>query len=101
MRASKRYEIVGSWATVSATVARPWRGEEQGLEVRITREVADIRDTQDGHVYDDGSYRVTGRHLGGGSYLRSKTFYGETAWSDSRRLAEDTVNQVIQFREGR
>ena len=100
MRANKRYEIVGNWATVSDVVARPWDGVSD-LEVRVTREVADIRDIQGGHLYNDGAYRVKAVHTSGGSYLRSKTFYGEVAWSDSRRLHEDTVAEVEHFREGR
>lgn len=100
MRASKRYEIVSTWETVGNYVVTPYY-DGGGLEVRVTREVANIRDTVGGHVYTEGAYRVKAVRADGSSYSRSKTFYGEVAWSDSRRLYSDIISEVEHFREGR
>ena len=100
MRRSKRYEIVSGWDMVGSYIVRPYF-DGGDLQVRVTREVANIRDTVGGHVYQDGAYRVKAVHTSGGSYLRSKTFYGETAWSDSRRLYSDTITEVEHFRVDR
>ncbi len=101
MRASQRYEIVGGWRTVGDTKVRPFFFDE-GREVRVTREVANIRDTQGGHLYDEGAYRVKATYTDTGkSYSALKTFYGEVAWSNSRRLYEDIIETVRRLREER
>jgi hypothetical protein len=46
-------------------------------------EVADARDKRDGHVYRDGCYRVSGPGI------RTKRWYGEVAWADATRYAND------------
>lgn len=99
MRASKRYEIVGGWRTVGDFKVEPFFFDE-GREVRVTREVANIRDTQGGHEYAEGAYRVRATYTDDGkSYAALKTFYGEVAWSNSRRLYEDIINTVRHQRE--
>lgn len=94
MRASKRYEIVGRWATVGDYTVEPFFSDNGGA-VLVTREVADIRDTQDGHLYSEGAYRVKATYVTTGrSHTKLKTFYGEQAWSASRNLYQDVINEV-------
>ncbi len=94
MRASKRYEIVSDWKLIGDTTVTSFFIEHDD-PVRVTREVANIRDTVGGHVYPQGAYRVDANYVDvGGSYARKKTFYGETAWSDSRRLYQDLISEV-------
>ena len=100
MRASKRYEIVGSWRTVGDHLVEPFRFE--GREVRVIRQEADIRDTQGGHLYENGAYRVKATYVDTSkSYAALKTFYGEVAWSNSRRLYEDIILTVRHSQEER
>lgn len=69
---------------------RPWMVEVEGARYNV--EVTDCVDTRTGTVYADGAYRVTDARTGkaakkgkGGTV----PFYGETAWNDARRLADD------------
>lgn len=39
-----------------------------------------------GHDWREGAWRVTDKHTG-----KRKVFYGESAWSDAERLADDLV----------
>lgn len=99
MRASKRYEIIGGWKTVGDYKVEPFFFDE-GREVRVTREVANIRDTQGGHLYSEGAYRVKATFTDTGkSYAALKTFYGEFAWANSRSMYDDIINEVRQQRE--
>lgn len=47
-----------------------------------------MTDTRDGHLYRDGAERVTVRGVAG---FRTRTFKGETAWSDAERYANDAL----------
>lgn len=76
-----RYKVHSAWSDETTTG-------------RFTVQAADALDTRTGHVYRDGAYRVVDTETGkpakrgkGGTV----PFYGETAWNDSRRLAEDLV----------
>lgn len=96
MRASQRYKIEGPWRKVGS-----WKGNrrtdlyEAGDRIQLERFVADISDTQGGYYYEQGAFKVIAKNLTTGKvFHRQKVFYGETAWSDSRRLYEDLVNQV-------
>ncbi len=74
-----RYEIVSEW----------FDGLSQGS---FTIQVADIRDTRGGHVYNEGAHRVivtaTGKpaKVGKGGTV---PFMGESAWCDAERLLGD------------
>lgn len=54
-----------------------------------TLSIGELTDTRTGRVYPDGAHKViltrSARDLG----FRSKTFKGETAWSDAERLIHD------------
>lgn len=54
-----------------------------------TLSIGELTDTRTGHVYPDGAHTVTlsrtARDLG----FRSKTFKGDTAWSNAERLIYD------------
>ncbi len=101
MRRSKRYEIIGDWRMVGDTEVQSFWIEHDD-PVRVTREVADIKDTVGGRHYSQGAYRVDANYVdvpGANSYARKKTFYGEFAWADSRRLYEDIINTVRHNRD--
>jgi len=89
MRASQRYAKVGSWRVVKSMVF--WvGGDTEDHAIELVHEVADMRDTVGGYEYTDGMHRVYATHLiSQKSAKRVKTFYGEYAWSDARRLYDD------------
>lgn len=74
------YKLHGPWAID--------RTYEVGIDpVLVQLEVTDLIDER-GRVFDQGAWRVKkdGKVL--------KTFKGETAWSDSLRLYNDTIVQA-------
>ena len=91
---SKRYEITSNWREVERVTTGP-EFTDENYSVTVTREVADIRDKVNGWEYAEGAYRVGAVHpLSGKSHTRSRTFYGESAWSNSARQYGDIVNAV-------
>lgn len=73
-----------------ATTGRPWSRE--AVHGAFVVESTDCVDKRTGTVYRDGAYRVVDGRTGkparrgkGGTV----PFYGETAWSDALRLADD------------
>lgn len=86
MKASQRYKIVSRWRAIEARVF--WiGGDAEDDAIRLIHEVADIRDTQDGHVYDSGARRVYATHIASGkSAKRMRTFYGDYAWDKAYGL---------------
>jgi hypothetical protein len=93
-----RYEINGNWREAQRREVEPWRNFG-ATPITLVVEVADLRDTQGGHVYTDGAYRV--RKVGKGENLatrfRAKTFKGETAWSDAERYFGDWCTAVVHY----
>ena len=84
-----RYTIANDWTTV-ANDEYDYYTEHP---VRVTTELATLRDTRTGHDYADGARRITVRH---GSTKRTKTFTGEMAWAEARRWTDDTINEVTR-----
>jgi hypothetical protein len=78
---SARYTVQGPWRRISSTSITV--GFDEKVIGYIER--ADLLDTRTGDTYEDGARRV--RSLVEG--FRSKTFKGETAWSDARRYSDD------------
>lgn len=72
------YKIHGEWRDAADVLIAGLHG----TDVRLKLEVTDLIDSHD-HVWQEGAWRVRRN----GKILR--TFKGETAWSDSRRLFED------------
>ena len=101
MRRSQRYEIVSAWHQVDRfSPSESLFATTETSQVLAVREVADIRDTVGGRIYTDGAYRVKAKYGDGKSYRRTKTFYGEVAWSDSQRMFDDIVWEVKREERG-
>jgi hypothetical protein len=82
-----RYMILPDWSVESTTTIDD--GETKGAV--ITVETASLKDTRSGHVYAQGAYRVRVRcEPTRPDQPRTRTFKGETAWSQAERYAEDT-----------
>jgi hypothetical protein len=80
---SRRYEVTGPW---SIETINHYAGAS------VTTEIADLRDKRNGQVYRQGAYRVRVRcHPVLSGQPRTKSFYGETAWSDAARYADDAL----------
>ena len=59
--------------------------------IAATLQIGELVDTRTGNVYPDGAHKVTlPRHVRDLGF-RSKTFKGETAWSDAERLINDVL----------
>lgn len=92
-----RYQIISPWTVVETAVVETFDGSDT---VTVKREVADIKDTKSyfKDEYHQGAFRVSAKTEDGKTYQgkhvsgRSKTFYGELAWSNSERLFGDLVN---------
>lgn len=82
-----KYAIEGAWRH---------RADRHGLietatEVKpavISVKVADLLEKGLGHLWPEGAYKVQLTNVPG---MRTKTFYGETAWSDAERYASDAA----------
>lgn len=77
----RRYEVVSDWY-------RSFDSIDYAVgDIVIIIEDADLRDKQNGKVYEGGASRV--RVEGPGPKVRPKVFFGESAWSDAERYASD------------
>lgn len=81
-----RYAPTGSWRT-----AYHDRFDTGDAEASVTIEIADCRDQRGGRTYSDGTFRVTLKNVPG---MRSRTFYGESAWSNAQRLGNDALTRL-------
>ena len=89
---SPRNKAVGPWA-----LDREQTVQGESGKWTIITEQADMLDARNrGVTMSGGAYRV--RVEGPGPAPRTKTFLGETAWSDAERLAQD---HLIGLRYGR
>ena len=98
---SKRYEIASKWEPVDLSIVQwyPFGAEgdpdDRCRTTHIGRDVADLRDTRDGHVYTNGAYRVV---LSGtrppGFSIRGKTFHGESAWYAAENHRDAMVREM-------
>jgi len=87
---NKRYQTEGAWIQVKGVSVFPYRGGD--AFGRVVTYTADLLDTKTGHIYYNGSYRVS--VLGPAGRPRGRTFKGETAWSDAERYAIDAVHTL-------
>lgn len=84
-----RYAPTGSWHTA---FHMSFTNDDDSTS-SVTVEIADCRDQRGGRTYTDGTFRVTLRNITG---MRSKTYYGESAWSNAQRLANDALTRMRQ-----
>jgi hypothetical protein len=56
---------------------------------------ADLLEKGSGYIWTSGAFKVTLQNVPG---MRSKTFYGETAWSDAARYASDAATAAGDWR---
>ncbi|MCD6056513.1 MAG: hypothetical protein K0Q89_43 [Thermomicrobiales bacterium] len=83
-----RYIVHGEWRYAAHRHGLVDRGDDvQPALIEI--KVADLLEKRSEHVWKDGAYKVILQNVPG--KLRSKTFYGETAWSDAARYASDAA----------
>jgi hypothetical protein len=76
-------------------------GSDENHSVTIVWESGDYQ-TPDGFDHVDGMHRVSAKHtLSGRSFIRTRTFKGETAWSRAENLFDDIVFAVRTSREVR
>jgi hypothetical protein len=84
-----RYAVHGEWAYA----AHRHGLVDRGIDVQpalIEVKVADLVEKgRENHVWKHGAYKVILQNVPG--TMRSKTFYGETAWSDAARYASDAA----------
>lgn len=95
-----RYKAVGDWderARHRVRIYSDFLEEDDQPIATIIVEQADCQDTKGGRIYSGGTYRVTLKNVPG---MRSKTFYGEMAWMDARRLASDAASKCGDWRWG-
>jgi hypothetical protein len=85
-----RYKPTGS---LNYTKVRPdffwWGPWPDGYDITI--EVRDVQETN-GVIWHDGCHKVV--VTGPQPRPKSKTFIGETAWSDAERYASDVIAQL-------
>lgn len=84
---ARRYKVEANWHGKVSDTVRDWLRDEVAT---VTREYATLTDTRTGDRFDRGAIRFTVTAKGG--FRKSKTFIGETAWSDGERWANDEVN---------
>lgn len=82
-----RYETVGPWRLANAQHLYGYNDE---MLATILMESAGLRDKQDGHVYDSGTYRVSISTVLP-EKPRGKTFKGETAYSKAHAYVHDCL----------
>lgn len=89
-----RYAVHGGWRRASG-----WSGLVEvptGVKPAVIDvQVADLLEVRSGHVWSNGAYRVTLTNV---PDMRSKTFYGETAWCDAARHARDAASKCGDWR---
>jgi hypothetical protein len=69
--------------------------DDDGATATIVVEQRDLLDTRHNHIYRGGTYRVT---LAGIPGWRTKTFHGESAWSNAERYANDAATKLGDWR---
>jgi hypothetical protein len=83
---SKRYTATGPWDVEADVQIDDYDGEQAG---RVVTKSGPLRDDRTGTVYAEGAWNVTVD--GPKGHPRSKTFDGESAWSNARRYADDAA----------
>jgi hypothetical protein len=82
-----RYKAQGPWSV------------DKDLGWGVIIESADALDTRTGIVYGEGAMRVRVNGKAPRGKGGTVPFYGETAWSDAQRLAEDL--RLVEMNERR
>jgi hypothetical protein len=85
-----RYKVHSEWTISTETTVLDIGTDRKGI---VITEIADAIDTQTGHVYVSGAYRVRAKTKIKG-LPRGKTFIGETAWSQAESLHRDMVTAM-------
>jgi hypothetical protein len=91
----ERYAVHGKWREVArwaGYVTSPDGNDDRADIIVIT---ADLLEKRSGHVWSDGAYKVTLKNV---PDMRTKTFHGETAWSDAARYASDAATKCGDWR---
>jgi hypothetical protein len=78
-----RYSIEGPWELAETLVLNDGYAGESYVLGKV--ETATLVDGTGGYRYEQGAYRVTSKVPG----IRTKTFRGESAWSNAARYADD------------
>ena len=92
----ERYAVHGGWRCAVERVYRNRDWPDQDLAPQtITIDIADLLEKRSGFVWSNGAYRVTLKNV---PDMRSKTFYGETAWSNAARYAADAATKCGDWR---
>lgn len=73
---ASRYKVTGSWSV------------DKSVTDTITILSADITDTRTGDTFREGAFYVT-QAKPGTKGSKGKPFFGECAWMDAERLAND------------
>jgi hypothetical protein len=91
----ERYAVHGEWRHAAGWAGFVVLPDGNDDRADITVQVADLLEKRSNHVWRSGAYKVTLRNVPG---MRSKTFYGETAWSDAARYASDAATKCGDWR---
>lgn len=91
----ERYAIHGHWCEVASWVGHVVLPDGNDDRAEVVVKVADLLEKRSGHVWSNGAYKVQLTNVPG---MRSKTFYGESAWSDAARYAEDAATTCGDWR---
>lgn len=91
MANTKRYRPDGPWSIDKVYDA---------ADVNVTAiiEVSDLVERYTSRRYVNGAWRV---RFEGEAHPRAKSFYGETAWSDAARYADDEIHKLRMSHLGR
>lgn len=90
-----RNKAVGDWATKAAHAVDHYPDGPERVRATIVVEQADCLDTRHHQRYIGGAYRVRLKNV---PDMRTKTFLGETAWSDAARYAHDASSKCGDWR---
>jgi hypothetical protein len=89
-----RNKAVGEWI-LRKEVAYNLHDDDPSVRTTIVIEQADMLDTKYNHRYDGGAYRV---RLVNVPDMRTKTFLGESAWSQAASYAHDAASKCGDWR---
>jgi len=87
-----RYRVEGDWVVVETLPVIDYQERHTSA---IIIEVADLRDTKDNHLYQDGARRV--RVEGDVTPKpRTRSFHGEMAYHGARSYKDECVTEIHQ-----
>lgn len=97
---SKRYAPSGDFREVERRTLRDFHGNISATAVVLQ---ADALDKRTGTIYNGGCEKVvittSLEAQPGRPKPRGKTFFGEMAWADSRRHAEDAIQDLMLIQD--